>query len=647
MTRRLPAPLAWLAGLLALYLLAPLIAGAQQARLAHWSQADAAAILHACEVSVASATVSTVLIGIGGIPLGYWLARTRGRSAALLGFLVQLPLALPPLASGILLLFLVGYTTPLGHALGGVLTDSFAGIVLAQVFVASPFLIIAARSAFAATDPILEGVGATLGHEPLDVFLRVSLPLAWPIIIPGLLLAWLRAFGEFGATVMVAYHPYSLPVYTYVAFGAQGLPAMMPVLLPTLVVALGVMAVTGTLAGRRRAWRELPARMDLVPAGRGDTAARTAPSAATGAVLSAAARTAIVATDRPVPVAAAGAAPGAFPSTTLALDLEKQLDGFRLSIAWSPHARRLAILGPSGSGKSLTLRLIAGVERADHGRILVNNTDLAPLDPAARAIAYVPQRYGLFPHLTVQEQLAFPVGADPLAAAHWIARLGLHGLERRRPAALSLGQQQRVALARALVRPASLLLLDEPFSALDTPLRARLRQELLALQGELSAATILVTHDPTEAALLADEILLIEGGRALQSGTTSEVFRRPANERAARLLGAENAAEGVVAGPHEIGVGRGVTLVVGGPALTLGARVGWSCSATRARMGTAGTHPAVVQDVATVGIDRQVTLRLGDAEIKILDGHCAARRGDACRVDIDPDSIQVWPLDPR
>ena len=190
-------------------------------------------------VSIASATLATAIdrarrhsarlsAGAGSGP----------RRAALLGFLVQLPLALPPLASGMLLLFLVGYATPLGRLTGGALTDSFAGIVLAEVFVAAPFLIIAARSAFAAIDPVLEDVAATLGRGPLYVFFRVSLPIAWPAILSGLLLAWLRAFGEFGATVMVAYHPYSLPVYTYVAFGSQGLPAMLPVLLPTLALAL-------------------------------------------------------------------------------------------------------------------------------------------------------------------------------------------------------------------------------------------------------------------------------------------------------------------------------------------------------------------------------------------------------------------------
>src|ERR1700761_86550 len=249
-TRRIPAPLPWLAGLLALYLIAPLVAGVQQAGMADWTTVDAAALLGACLVSVASATLATLVIALCGIPLGYLLARVPSRAVGLIGFLVQLPLALPPLASGILLLFLVGYTTPIGRLTGGALTDRFAGILLAEVFVAAPFLIIAARSAFAAMDPALEGVAATLGRGPLSVFFRISMPLARPAILSGLLLAWLRAFGEFGATVMVAYHPYSLPVYTYVAFGSQGLPAMLPVLVPTLALAVAIMLLS-TLTDHR------------------------------------------------------------------------------------------------------------------------------------------------------------------------------------------------------------------------------------------------------------------------------------------------------------------------------------------------------------------------------------------------------------
>ena len=117
-----------------------------------------------------------------------------GRAMGVLGFIVQLPLALPPLASGVLLLFLLGYSSPLGRLTNGALTDFFLGVTLAEAFVAAPFLIIAARSAFAGIDPELEDVAATLGHRPWIVFLRVSLPLAWRATLAGMLLAWLRAF---------------------------------------------------------------------------------------------------------------------------------------------------------------------------------------------------------------------------------------------------------------------------------------------------------------------------------------------------------------------------------------------------------------------------------------------------------------------
>jgi molybdate transport system permease protein len=220
-TRRVPAPLPWLAGLLVIYLVAPLAAGIQQVWFADWRSVDVASLGRACAISLGSATTATAIIALGGIPLGYLLARLPGRAIASVGFLVQLPLALPPLTSGILLLFLVGYDGWFGGLFGGALTDSFIGIVLAEVFVAAPFLIIAARSSFVAIDPVLEGVAATLGRGPIETFFRVSLPMARQTIAAGLLLSWLRAFGEFGATVMVAYHPYSLPVYTYVALARK------------------------------------------------------------------------------------------------------------------------------------------------------------------------------------------------------------------------------------------------------------------------------------------------------------------------------------------------------------------------------------------------------------------------------------------
>src|SRR6201996_8203426 len=238
MKRVAAKPLGWLAALLAVYLCAPFIASVPQLGAADWASVNWSATWSAVAVSAGSASVAALVILLGGVPLGYFLARSTSRKVAVLGFVVQLPLALPPLTSGVLLLFLLGPYSWVGQLTGGRLTDSFAGIVLAETFVAAPFLIIAAKSAFAAVDPVLDDVAATLGHHANSRFFRVMLPVAWPAIRAGLALAWLRAFGEFGATVMVAYHPYSLPVYTYVVFGGEGLPAMMPLLLPTLAIAV-------------------------------------------------------------------------------------------------------------------------------------------------------------------------------------------------------------------------------------------------------------------------------------------------------------------------------------------------------------------------------------------------------------------------
>ncbi len=588
--------------MLAFYLLAPFVASLGQFAHADWRQVDLPALASAGLVSLASASAATALVALGGIPLGYVLARVPGRPMRLLGFLVQLPLALPPLASGTLLLFLLGYASPLGRLTNGALTDSFPGIVLAEAFVAAPFLIIAARSAFAAIDPALEDVAATLGHTPAAVFRRVGLPLAARGIAAGLLLTWLRAFGEFGATVMVAYHPYSLPVYSYIAFGSEGLPAMLPILLPTLAVAALVMAAS--LRAERRPASGAP------------------PWSA------------------PLPALAAAAAVQ-HPVRRLDLAFHRPGDAFTLDVSWRTEARRLAILGASGSGKTAMLRLIAGVDQAIQTELSLGGRDLAPLPPHLRAVAYVPQSYALLPHLPVHRQVRFGLGADDARARHWTQRLGLAGLEHRTPAELSLGQQQRVALARALSRPSSLLLLDEPFSALDAPLRAELREELRALQDEIGATTILVTHDPAEAVLLADDLLLLEWGRVLQAGPVSELFQRPASEAAARLLGAETVALGNAVAPNRIDVG-GTCIEVAGVPLQRGP-VGWAARRSAIRVAADGDYAATVLAVGEFRAgERWLTLQLGTAVLQAAAGSVPPQPG-RCRVSIDPAAIQVWP----
>jgi molybdate transport system ATP-binding protein/molybdate transport system permease protein len=611
--KRPPAPLPWLAALLVVYLSAPFIAAVQQLWLTDWRSINTPELWHALAVSLGSATVAVTLIFIGGVPLGYCLARIPGRKTALVGFIVQLPLAIPPLASGILLLFLIGPYTPLGQLGHGALTDSFIGIVLAESFVAAPFLIIASRSAFASVDPVLEDVAATLGRGKLETFLKVSLPLAWPGIRAGLLLSWLRAFGEFGATVMVAYHPYSLPVYTYVAFGSQGLPAMMPVLLPALAAAVAVFALS-TIRARPR-----PRHARIALGASGKPVDRRTDAQAVSAI-----------------TATAGPAGG------LSFEFHRDLGSFDLNVSWTTQARRLAILGPSGSGKTLTLRLLAGLDKPDTGAFALGKAELTRLPPEARGIAYVPQNYGLFPHMDVDSQLLFPVGADPLVARRWIKRLDLSNLEDRLPATLSLGQQQRVALARALVRPAGLILLDEPFSALDAPLRRRLREEMRQLQREITATMVIVTHDPDEAALLGDEILLLDRGRVLQSGETEAVFARPASETAARLLGAENVGFGIAVDDEHIEMGNGTKLLVKGPSLPRNERVGWSVRPEHIQISEDGAYEAIVEDVTPFGGRFRLSIRIDDTKLLVLTAQPVDQSKALCRFDIDPRSVQVW-----
>jgi ABC-type Fe3+/spermidine/putrescine transport system ATPase subunit/ABC-type sulfate transport system permease component len=612
-TRRLAAPLPWLGALLAVYLCAPFLAAIQQGGMADWQSVNATELWRAVAVSVGSASLSAFFILIGGIPLGYCLARVPGRAMALVGFVVQLPLAMPPLASGVLLLFLVGPYTPLGLLTRGTLTDSLTGIVLAEIFVASPFLIIAARSAFASVDPVLEDVARTLGWGAWTTFLKVSLPLAWPGIRAGLLLAWLRAFGEFGATVMVAYHPYSLPVYMYVVFGGQGLPAMIPVLLPAVAATIAVCALSTVRAG---------------PGPRNARIALAHPSAALPRV------------NEPRPVS--GQDSQAIGGVGLTFQLRRRLGSFKLDVAWATHARRLAILGPSGSGKTLTLRLLAGLDRAETSVVRLGERNLSDSPAEARGIAYVPQNYALFPHMIVARQLLFPAGAEALVARHWVDRLGLSGLEGRLPIELSLGEQQRVALARALVRPASLILLDEPFSALDAPLRRRLREELRQLQREIDATTVIVTHDPDEAALLGEEILVLDQGRVLQAGKSETVFSRPANEAVARLLGAQNVAFGIAVDEDQIEIGNGVRISVPSPTPAPGERIGWSVRPEDIRLAEDGRYEATILDITSFGAMLKLTVCLGDALLSVLAHRSSDVHVGPCRLNIDSRSIQVW-----
>ena len=649
-----PTPLAWLGALLALYLCAPLLASLPHLATAGWSNVDWPTLLDATGVSAASATLAGVVVAITGVPLSYWLARRPTRFANVVAFIVQLPLALPPLTSGILLLFLLGPYSVLGEWTNGALTDSFIGILLAGIFVAAPFLIVAARSAFLAVDPTFEDVAATLGHRPYARFFSISLPLAWPAIRAGLLLTWLRAFGEFGATVMVAYHPYSLPVYTYVAFGSVGLPAMLPIIVPTL----GVSLLAAILVAVNAAWkpsrrvrttkRRLAAPPLPIDVPRTDTPptdhARSRAGRGTDGAMHAGTSASTNNND--------GAQTGAPPLTVV---LDTQVGAFSLQVRWSPRSRRLAILGESGSGKSMTLRLLAGLARVSPGgsaRIDVNGLPLQDLPAEARHIAYVPQDFGLFPHMTVAQQWAYPRDADPATVQTWSRRLGLAHLADRFPAELSIGQRQRVSIARALSRHCKLILMDEPFSALDTPRRRAMRASLRQLQREIDAITVLVTHDPDEAAQLADEIMVLDQGRVLQAGATFEIFRRPANPAVASLLGLSNVGMGTLDAHGMLDIGRDVRLPVAWDklkGLAAGNPVMWRLDPDaihRVYGGVRGSegYPAQIEDVMLEEGQIRLAVRMGDAMLKLRPRTWRAAPGITIRLGLDDNALDIWAL---
>ena len=210
----------------------------------------------------------------------------------------------------------------------------------------------------------------------------------------------------------------------------------------------------------------------------------------------------------------------------------------------------VSLLGPSGCGKSTILRIIAGLESPDLGRVTIDGTDMTVVPPHQRPVNTVFQSYALFPHLTVFDNVAFgprrrraPREELRAESYHYIRLVGLEGLEARYPAQLSGGQQQRVALARALANKPKMLLLDEPLAALDLKLRKRMQVELKQLQRELGISFLYVTHDQEEALALSDRIAVMDGGRVLQYGTGRELYDRPASEFVANFLGDSNVLE--------------------------------------------------------------------------------------------------------
>lgn len=241
----------------------------------------------------------------------------------------------------------------------------------------------------------------------------------------------------------------------------------------------------------------------------------------------------------------------------LEVSIKKSLPDFRLNIKLALDQEILSVLGPSGSGKTMTLLCIAGLLRPDegtiklNGRILFSSANKVSLSPQNRSIGFVFQNYALFPHLTVEENIAYGIGnltkkEQTRKVAELLEIIHIPGLRKRYPAELSSGQQQRVALARAVAPEPEALLLDEPFSALDSFRRERLEFELLNLQKYYSGDILFVTHDLAQGFKLGSRIAIYDSGSIIQCDHKNTVIARPANLTAAKLTGIKNIFSGIV-----------------------------------------------------------------------------------------------------
>ncbi len=316
----------------------------------------------------------------------------------------------------------------------------------------------------------------------------------------------------------------------------------------------------------------------------------------------------------------------------------------------------VSLLGPSGSGKTTLLRIIAGLEPSEGGRVLLEGQDLAQVPTHERGVVLMFQEYALFPHRTVAENVAFGLrmrgrsqGAIDEKVAEMLEVMGLARFAGRSVVDLSGGERQRVALARSLAPEPRLLLLDEPLGSLDRTLRQRLLEELAVILRRVGVTTITVTHDQEEAFALADRVALLHGGRVVQMGPPTEIYREPANAWVAEFLGLENLFEAEVVAPHRVGSALGLVDLASRVALPDVGATGWLLvmpwgmqlvrdADARADCALCGT----VTHRTFHGRTFVIWIEIGDADLRMTleAGRAVPEIGDQVAVRLDPDGLQ-------
>ncbi|MFH0901090.1 MAG: ATP-binding cassette domain-containing protein [Pseudomonadota bacterium] len=500
----------------------------------------------AVAVSLISSTVATGIVVLFGIPLAYALARLDFPGKSTVETLIDIPILIPQSVAGIALIVLLGPGSPVGEGFGIRISGTLLGIVLAQVFVASPFLIKTALAAFEGVPLELEQASRTLGASGLTTFRRVALPLAGRGIMLGVALSWARAISEFGCIILFASSPVSAPVLVHSEFLRAGASESRPIAILFLIICLWVFVVLklGHILMPRPFRR---ARVDA--SHRAPDLDKTTGLSGAGAGAgrgTSSSTTTSVSTSRSAFVGGISAGRESLAPGLEVVGLCRRFGDFALRNVDLAMARGeyWVLLGPSGCGKSLLLQTLSGLHVPGDGRVTIAGREATVLPPERRGIGLVFQQAALFPHLSVRGNVAYGLTAQRMAASEQAARtteviaaLGLEAVMARPVVTLSGGEAQRVALARALVIRPTLLLLDEPLSLLDHNARLELQAELRRVHRELGLTTLHVTHDRDEARSMGSHCAVMLDGRIVQTGPVGEVFAAPADVHVARFLG--------------------------------------------------------------------------------------------------------------
>ncbi len=495
------------------------------------------AATRALGLSLRTCLIATAISVVLGVPLALLFSR-QWPGVRIGRVLTVLPMTMPPVVAGIALLSTLGKRSMLGstlEALGVQISFTTTAVVIAQVFVSMPYLVVTLEAALRSRDTHAETIARTLGAREWTVLTRITLPLVGPALVRGTALALGRSLGEFGATIAFA-------------GSKEGVTRTMPLAIyleresdtaTSLALAVVLIAMSFIIVGATNvSWPSAVARLPRPPHRGGATPSDPARAGRTA---------------RPVRPARTGGVDGAeagrraprgrdlhvaFASAVRAVDVALEVGA----------GRTAALIGPNGSGKSTVCEVVAGLLDADGGRVRLGERLLdgpGGFVPAGRrGVALLSQSPGVFGRMSALDNVAFGprcrrigVRAARARARAELAAVGADHLADRRGSQLSGGQSARVALARALATDPALLVLDEPMAALDVTARAQMRALVARRTAEQGLTVLVVTHDILDVTALADDVIVLQGGRVAEYGSAAEVLTAPTSDFAARLTG--------------------------------------------------------------------------------------------------------------